>query len=177
MRNVRRFYIPNSIIFITLVTKNRRILFGRRQLNNVEMFFDKLRNVRERKPFKLLAYSFLPDHVHLLIRPTGEVNFSSILQSAQRSYTFEYKEHYGIQGSLSLWQHRFWDHVIRDEKDLDQHFDYIHWNAVKHGLVNRPEDWPHSSYGYWAEKGYYDAGWGHVPPKNLDDVDAAAFGE
>jgi putative transposase len=143
----------------------------------VEMFFDKMRAVREFKPFKLLAYAFPPDHIHFLIRPTGEVNFSSIMYSVQRSYTFEFKDRYAIEGSLSLWQHRFWDHVIRDEEDLHRHFDYVHWNAVKHGLVARPEDWPYTSYRYWFEKGYYEIGWGHVEPENLRNLKDDTFGE
>jgi len=76
MRNVRRFYVPNAIVFLMLVTKNRRILFDLDHPHHVDMFFDKMRAVREFKPFKLLAYIFLPDHIHLLIRPTGEANFS-----------------------------------------------------------------------------------------------------
>jgi len=177
MRNVRRFYVPNAIVFLTLVTKNRRALFDLNHPYNVEMFFDKMRTVRESKPFKLLAYIFSLEHIHLLIRATGEANFSSILQSVQRSYTFEYKDHYGIKGSLSLWQHRFWDHIIRNEKDLNQHFDYIHWNAVKHGLVTKPEDWPYSSYLHWVEKDCYEIGWGYVEPEILRNIDNAMFGE
>ncbi|MGD2145957.1 MAG: transposase [Anaerolineae bacterium] len=177
MRNVRRFYVPNTIVFITLVTKHRRTLFDVDHPHHVEIFFDKLRAVREVKPFKLLAHNFLPDHVHMLLRPTGEATFSSILQSAQRSFTFEYKDRYGIQGSLHLWQHRFWDHLIRDEEDLNRHFDYTHWNAVKHGLVARPEDWPFSSHEYWLEKGYYEVGWGHATPASLEGADDTEFGE
>jgi putative transposase len=115
-------------------------------------------------------------HTRLIMQPTDEVNFSSILQSVQRSYTFEYKDRYGITGSLSLWQHRFWDHVIRDDRDLNEHLDYVHWNAVKHELVDRPEDWPYSSYRNWVEKGYYEIGWGHVEPEVLRRAEAA-FGE
>lgn len=177
MRNVRRFYVPNAIVFLTLVTKDRQVLFSLNQSHHVDMFFDKMRAVREFKPFKLLAYNFLPDHIHLLIRPTGEANFSSIMQSVQRSYTFEYKDYYGIEESLNLWQQRFWDHIIRDQDDLNRHFDYVHWNAVKHGLVNRPEDWPHSSYHHWFEKGLYEEGWGHVEPAILRDVASSEFGE
>jgi putative transposase len=177
MRNVRRFYVPDSIAFLTLVTKKRQVLFDLEHSHHVDMFFDKMRAVREFKPFKLLAYIFLPDHIHLLIRPTGKANFSSIMQSVQRSYTFEYKDHYSISNSLNLWQHRFWDHVIRDEKDLNRHFDYIHCNAIKHGLVAKPEVWPYSSYLHWVEKGCYEIGWGHVEPEILRDLDDTAFGE
>ena len=177
MHNVRRFYIPNTIVFVTLVTKHRQTLFDLDHPHHVDLCFDKLRTIREAKPFKLLANNFLPDHVHLLLRPTGEATLSSILQSAQHSFTFEYKDHYGIQGSLSLWQHRSWDHLIRDEQDLNRHFDYTHWSAVKHGLVDRPEDWPFSRYTHWFDKGYYEVHWGHATPESLDKADATEFGE
>lgn len=50
---------------------------------------------------------------------------------------------------MKFWQKGFWDHVIRDEADFQRHLDYIHYNPVKHGLVQRPEDWPYSSYSAW----------------------------
>ena len=101
MRDVRRFYIPNAIVFLTLVTKGRRVLFDLHHAYHVEMFFDKMRAVREFKPFKLLAYAFLPDHIHLLIQPTEEANFSSIMLSVQRSYTFEFKDR-SASGSIGF---------------------------------------------------------------------------
>ena len=47
--------------------------------------------------------------------------------------------------------------MIRDEYDMKNHFDYIHWNPVKHGLVKSPEGWKHSTYQFWYERGYYPA--------------------
>lgn len=85
--------------------------------------------------------------------------------------TLTYKEVYKITRSLSLWQSRFWDHIIRDEDDLRRHVDYTHFNPVKHGLVARPEDYAHSSYRYWLKKGYYAEGWGHSEPENLKGMD------
>lgn len=45
-----------------------------------------------------------------------------------------------------VWQKRFWEHHIRDEADLHNHIRYCWINPVKHGFVERPEDWPYSSY-------------------------------
>jgi len=50
------------------------------------------------------------------------------------------------RGELALWQCRFWEHQIRDEADYARHVDYAHYNAVKHGLVRRACDWPHSTF-------------------------------
>ena len=40
------------------------------------------------------------------------------------------------------WQQSFHDHIIRNERDYFNHLNYIYHNAVKHGLVGDPEDWP-----------------------------------
>ncbi|MEK7207151.1 MAG: transposase, partial [Pseudomonadota bacterium] len=73
----------------------------------------------------------------------------------------------------SLWQRRFWEHVIRDETDFRRHVDYVHYNPVKHGLVERVKDWPYSTFHKYVEKGVYPANWGD------DEVtdSAGGFGE
>jgi putative transposase len=45
-----------------------------------------------------------------------------------------------------LWQRRYWEHVIRDDRDMERHINYIHYNPVKHGLTTCVADWPHSSF-------------------------------
>lgn len=44
-----------------------------------------------------------------------------------------------------IWQRRFWEHTIRDERDLLNHMEYIHQNPVKHGHVAHAKDWSYSS--------------------------------
>jgi putative transposase len=66
-----------------------------------------------------------------------------------------------------VWQPRFWEHVIRDESDLQRHLDYIHYNPVKHGLVSRPIDWKFSSIRKYTKLGLYEAGWGAAEPENI----------
>src|ERR1700758_2505145 len=56
-------------------------------------------------------------------------------------------------GDLALWQRRFWEHTIRDENDFERHVDYIHFNPIKHGLVERVRDWPHSSFHRYVKEG------------------------
>ena len=45
-----------------------------------------------------------------------------------------------------MWQPRYWEHRIRDEEDYFRHRDYIHLNPVRHGSVERPEEWAWSSF-------------------------------
>ncbi len=162
MPNFRRYYVPNAIYFITTVVHGRHFLFN--DDAHVQLLWDNLRQTRAFHPFCLWAYAFLPDHLHLLIQPKEGASISKILNSFKSNFTKDYKAHHGITKSLSLWQSRFWDHIIRDADDLEHHFDYIHYNPVKHGWVERPEIWPHTSYRHWLERGYYEVGWGWSEP-------------
>ena len=58
-----------------------------------------------------------------------------------------------------IWQRRYWEHTIRDEDDLARHVDYVHINPVKHGLVTRVSDWPHSSFHRMVKLGIYAEDW------------------
>jgi putative transposase len=62
-------------------------------------------------------------------------------------------------GDLALWQRRFWEHTIRDENDFARHVDYIHFNPVKHVLVRRVRDWPHSSFHRYVRDGLLPDDW------------------
>ena len=151
--NFRRYYVPNAQIFITQVVHNRAPIFH--HLIYLNLLRKTMRVAKKRHPFKMIAYVFLPDHFHLLIQPSGASNFSQIMHSCKRNFTLNYKRHKGINGSLKFWQKRFFDHIIRDEQDFKNHVEYIHHNPIKHGYVQHPEEWPHSSYHEWQKRGFY----------------------
>ena len=69
-------------------------------------------------------------------------------ESAQSKSRLEHR-HRGV------WQKRFWEHQIRDERDLQNHIDYIHYNPVKHGLAKDIDEWPWSTYHKYVESGRY----------------------
>ena len=72
-----------------------------------------------------------------------------ILQGEFRSGSRRKKNERGI------WQRRFWEQRIRDDRDYAAHMDYIHFNPVKHGLVADVFDWLHSSFHRCAAMGFY----------------------
>ena len=142
-------------MFITQVVQDRQPVFRDPQM--VQLLRSTLRTVKELHPFTMLAYVFLPEHFHILIQPTGESNFSQIMHSLKPNFTKQYKRLTGKTESESFkfWQKRFWDHVIRDEHDLENHLHYIHYNPVKHGLIADPRNWVDSSYMEWEMRGLY----------------------
>ncbi len=61
---------------------------------------------------------------------------------------------------MRLWQKRFWEHAIRDEADFARHFDYVHFNPVKHGYVSQVSDWPFSTFHRYVKQCIYPQNWG-----------------
>ena len=59
-----------------------------------------------------------------------------------------------------MWQRRYWEHLIKDDRDFTAHLEYIHFNPVQHGFVSAPRDWPHSTFPDWVAQGAYEASWG-----------------
>ena len=75
------------------------------------------------------------------------------------------------RGERAIWQRRFWEHLIRDDEDFRRHVEYCYINPVKHGLVSRVRDWPHSSFHRDVRAGLFPEDW-------AGDVSAAGdFGE
>ncbi len=96
-------------------------------------------------------------------------------------FTWMYRRDGGIEGARcasrqkrrerGIWQRRYWEHKIRDDEDLNRHLNYVHYNPVKHGLVEWPEQWPWSTFHKYARMGWYDANWGAVPVDNIEGVE------
>ena len=111
----------------------------------------------------------LPDHLHCLWRlpPDDDdfplrwrllkAGFSSRL--APGEYISQSRQRKGERG---IWQRRYWEQVIRDERDFQRHLDYIHYNPVKHGYVPAAKDWPYSSFHRWVKRGVYPVDWAAI---------------
>jgi putative transposase len=167
MTNIRRYYIPDAIYFITCVTYQRRDLFTLQK--SIALFWEITRNLKKIHPYKLYAHVLIPDHFHFLLQPLKE-DVSMVMQSLKDNFSRHYKKLHGIKTNIRVWQYRFWDHVIRNQDDFNHHFDYIHYNPVKHRIVGKPEDSKQSSYLNWVRKGIYQIGWGHLELKNLEEM-------
>jgi putative transposase len=166
--NIRRYYIPGSAVFITQVVQDRGPIF--RNPNYLGLLREILHNVKTLHPFLMLGYVFLYDHFHLIIQPTGKDNFSDIMHSLKPNFTKEYKKLLGLSPlqSMKFWQKRFWDHVIHNDRDFENHLHYIHFNPVKHEYVRDPREWKDSSYLEWEKRGLYPAPFAWEEPKEID---------
>lgn len=154
-----RFRQPGGYYFFTLVTYKRRQLFA--DSRNVEILKSAIHKVKSKYSFSLYAMVILPDHLHCILKlPENDSDFSTRLRLIKRNFSMMLNAPVNQRKEKEIWQRRFWEHVIRDEEDWKRHMDYIHYNPVKHGLVESPVNWVHSSFDYWVKKGVYDKSWG-----------------
>jgi len=117
-----------------------------------------METVKLKKPFELSSWVILPEHCHLLIDP-GVNDLSNIKQRFKMSFGESFRRRNGLKRGR-VWQNRFWDHIIRNQIDMNKHIDYIHYNPVKHGITNDPFLYEYSSLGRYYEEGYYQRDWG-----------------
>jgi putative transposase len=140
------------------------ILLDRRSnllVTQIDALRDAVRQVRARAPFHIDAWVVLPDHMHCLWTPglrrgrrlpEGDADFAGRWRAIKKGFSKsvridEPRSPVMIRrGERGIWQRRYWEHTVRDQQDFATHFDYIHFNPVKHGLVEHPAEWPHSSF-------------------------------
>ncbi|WP_081666094.1 transposase [Marinimicrobium sp. LS-A18] len=157
----RRYYHPGAAYFFTVVTARRRPLFDHPSV--VGLLRQRVRQVKIQYPFVLDSMVVLPDHLHCIwVLPENDSDFSIRWRLIKSGLSRTLRETFGLKGPF--WQPRFWEHFLRDERDWQRHRDYIHFNPVKHGLVRRVRDWPHSSFHRFVERGEYPEDWGGVVP-------------
>ncbi len=167
MSNYRRWHIPGKPVFFTarLDERGSSLL-----VEEVVRLRAAVRATMEGRPFDIVAWVVLPDHMHCLWRlPEGDNDYSTRwrlikgrfahgLDERTRSASKRHKKERG------LWQRRFWEHHVRGAADFDAHMRYCWGDPVKHGLVTRAADWPYSSFHRDVLRGRVGADWsGPVP--------------
>ncbi len=182
MPNYRRPHLNGGCYFFTVTAYQRQNIFTE------ELFRASLRHaityVRKDKPFHINAWVLLPDHLHCIwTLPEDNGDFSARWSMIKRAVTKQLKNRSiaipntrsrGKRQESTLWQRRFWEHQIRDDRDLKNHMDYCYWNPVKHGLVNGVNDWPYSTFHRDVKNGIYPENWCGIPSH---DDDKHNFGE
>jgi putative transposase len=169
MSNYRRWRVAGGTFFFTVVTHSRAPLFADAAAR--ALLGEKMRTCQQRWPFEVNAIVLLPEHLHTIWSlPASDDAYALRWAWIKKEFTRDWLAAGGAEqivsrarrerGDHGIWQPRYWEHTIDNEHDFDRHFDYIHYNPVKHGLVSSPCDWPHSSFHRWAKAGIYDPEWG-----------------
>ena len=166
MVQYRRSRTPGGTYFFTVNLHDRSIQHLITYIDDLRKAFQ---DVQQRRPFKTVAIVILPEHLHMVMElPSGDSDFPGRWKAIKSRFTRslvkkELSLTKNIKGEYNLWQRRYWEHQIRDDPDLQRHVDYIHFNPVKHGHVERVADWPYSSFHRYVRDGLLRDNWGsHV---------------
>jgi putative transposase len=174
MSSYRRALIPGATFFFTVALADRRSAALTRHIDGLRAAF--AATVREH-PIELDAMVVLPDHLHAVwTLPPGDADFPLRWRKLKARFTRavggEYRRSASkiAKGDIGLWQRRYWEHMIRDGADYARHVEYCWFNPVKHGLVARVRDWPHSSFHRDVRRGVVAMDW-------AGEVTEGEFGE
>jgi len=173
--NYYRMFLQNSYVHIIIVAYKRNSIF----IKNIELLRKAFENSKKFFDYELVAICVLPNHIHCIINPKDIHEYPKIVTSIK--YYFSKKYNVGVEtptygyvnkGEKGIFQRRYFEHTIVDEKDLENQINYIHYNPVKHGLVEKVRDWKFSSFSKFVKQGLYDDDWGSLDDiKNIKELD------
>jgi putative transposase len=172
----RRTFIDGGTYFFTvnILERNKSLL-----TDHIDLLKQSIQTVKSRHPFAIDAMVVLPDHLHAIwTLPNNDHDYPTRWRLIKSDFsrkitkTERLNQSRILKNERGIWQRRYWEHLIRDELDFQRHVDYIHYNPVKHGYVDNPSYWPHSSIHKFIREGLIHSNWA----ADISDIQSS-FGE
>jgi putative transposase len=132
-------YIGQRSYFVTLCCASKRPVFAKSK--NASWLIEILRQLSIARGFAVHAYCAMPDHFHTLVaglHPTSDL--LAFIKNLKVTTSLEYRAHF----KKTLWQKKFYDHILRPNDNAMRVAGYIWLNPVRKGLCAAPEQYPHS---------------------------------
>jgi putative transposase len=157
----RRNFVPGATYFFTLTLRDRR---QRLLVEHIDTLRESMKHVYALHPWRTDATVVLPDHLHALwTLPEKDDQYPLRWRMIKSLFTQRLRRSGAWFDSRSPWQSRYWEHTIRDDRDFENHVNYIHFNPVKHGHAHAPSDWPYSSFHRFVRDGVVPLDWAVAP--------------
>jgi putative transposase len=137
-------YLGLHQYFLTFCTYQRHRRFA--EPDHVAVARTQIERAADEQQFAVIAYCYMPDHLHLLIE--GLSDDSDCLEFISRGKQFS-GFHYKARFGQRLWQRYGFEHTLRSEESILSVARYILENPVRAGLVERVTD-----YGYLGSSVY-----------------------
>ena len=134
------YSVPHAY-FITICSKEKKEIFTNDELNS--KVISCLLSERKKNGFKIFAYCLMKNHIHIIMMPPGNGKTISEFIGAFKSISYAMLKKSGIK--YSVWQERFYDHIIRRDEDFEDIVKYVLNNPVRKGIVQRWEDYKYCS--------------------------------
>jgi putative transposase len=130
--------------FLTFSCYRRQPLLARD--GAYDLFERELEAVRVRYDFVVAGYVLMPEHVHLLVSEPRQSPLSVAIQVLKQRTSHKLK----TSDEAQFWQRRYYDFNVHNEEKRVEKLRYMHRNPVHRGLVDKPDEWPWSSFQHYA---------------------------
>ncbi len=141
MSRIARIIIPGWPYHVVHRGNNKQPIFLDEE--DKQRYIRLVRIYKKKWDCKILGYSLMPNHVHLLIIPSENPSLAKAMQGISLCFTQEFNRKYKRTGRL--WEARYFSSVIDKDHYLWAVVHYVDWNSVRAGIVKRPEDYHWSS--------------------------------
>jgi putative transposase len=163
MTDYRRNRVPGGTYFFTVNLQDRA---SDLLVRHVSVLREAVRYTKASTPFHIDAWVVLPEHLHAIwTLPEEDADFTGRWSTIKKLFSRQMPKGEFCSPSRrkrrerGIWQRRFWEHTIRDDRDYAAHMDYVHFNPVRHGLVESAADWKFSSFHHAVAMGLYPSSW------------------
>ncbi|MBK8946175.1 MAG: transposase [Ignavibacteriae bacterium] len=132
----KEIYIGEKAVAFTICIKNNKRLFTTEKIYKV--FEKELLNALIENNCSAYVYLFMPDHLHLIIK--GENENSNIKKTVE---LFKQKTGFWLSNNLPYikWQKDYYDHIIRNDEDIQNQIRYILNNPVRANIVENLKEY------------------------------------
>jgi putative transposase len=127
--------------FVTTKCWENRAIFQVRE--NADVLIHCMLRYRDNGSFLLHEFVVMPNHLHVILTPAEDTSLERAMQLVKGGSSYEIHRSRNVR--LHIWQAGFHEESIRDSSDYQRKAEYIRMNPVRARLVERPEEWPHSS--------------------------------
>ena len=152
MANYKRIFMDGYSYFITVITHERNPIL----IENIDLLRESFRVSKNKYRYSIDAIVIMPDHFHIILTPKNSEDYPHIIRTIKQYFSKHCPEAYykhlyqswsrDKKGYLPVWQKRYYEHTIRNEKDMSEKLQYMYHNPVKHHYVDTPDQWTYSSF-------------------------------
>lgn len=105
----------------------------------------------ERYAVELFCYQLLPNHWHLVLRPTRHGEMSRFLRWITATHTMRYHAQHHTSGEGHVYQGRFKSFPVQNDAHFLTLCRHVERNALRANLVRRAEAWRWGSLWRWCQ--------------------------
>lgn len=146
MPRVARIIAPNCLYHIICRGNNQQDVF--RDKDDFLRYLWLIQKYKNEHPVSIFNYVLMSNHFHMLLEPSTSHDFGAFMKKLNLAFTHYFQKKYG--GIGHLWQNHFKSILVAKDSYCLACATYIELNPVAAGMAQKPEDYPWSSYSFYA---------------------------